>query len=295
MFGFLIDLVLVQVKGILPLFIFPYVYSVFSLAFSALFLHIYRSYRLKPGEETNFEFWKEARRPVASGWDFFARLWYGYEVVGWENFPKTDEAALLICYHGAVPADINFMYFRTYLETGRQLYAVTDKFTSKIPFLKSFRECFLITSANQEECLDILNKGGALVICPGGTFEAQFSDENYDILWRNRMGFAKVALKANVKVIPIFTENIREAFRQLTVGKSFWLKIYELTKLPMIPIYGGFPVKLRTHIGKPVIPNENDTAEILRDRVTEAMKTLIKENQKLPGNITSALMQRFSK
>lgn len=256
---------------------------------------LYRSCKLRAGEETSFEFWKGAREVVASVWDLFARVWYGYEMVGWENFPEPEEPALFIFYHGAVPADMNFMYFRTYLETGRQLYCVTDKFTSKLPFLGYFRECFHITSAGQKDCVEILKKGGGLVISPGGTYEAQFSNENYDIEWRNRMGFAKVALEANVKVIPVFTENIREAFRQVSIGKSFWLKVYESTKLPMIPIYGGFPVKLRTHLGKPIVPVEDDTPEILRDKVLLGMRTLIKENQKLPGNITSALMQRFSK
>lgn len=232
---------------------------------------------------------------MAFGWDLFARVWYGYEIVGWENFPEPGEPALFIFYHGAIPADMNFMYFRTYLETGRQLYAVTDKFTLKIPCLDSFRECFLITTAGVEDCVKILKKGGALVISPGGTYEAQFSNENYDLKWRNRLGFAKVALEANVKVIPVFTENIREAFRQVSIGKCFWLKVYEFTRLPMIPIYGGFPVKLKTHLGKPIMPEKGDTAETLRDKIKESMSSLIKEKQTIPGSITSALMQRFSK
>ena len=35
--------------------------------------------------------------------------------------------------------------------------------------------------------------------------------------------------------------------------KSFrpvWRYIFEATRLPIIPIWGGFPVKLITHIGK---------------------------------------------
>ena len=47
-------------------------------------------------------------------------------------------------------------------------------------------------------------------------FEAQFGDSRYEILWRERVGFAKVALKTRAKVIPMFTQNIRETFR--TVG-----------------------------------------------------------------------------
>lgn len=34
-------------------------------------------------------------------------------------------------------------------------------------------------------------------VSPGGVREALFSDEYYTILWGNRAGFAKVALRAN--------------------------------------------------------------------------------------------------
>ena len=53
-------------------------------------------------------------------------------------------------------------------------------------------------------------------------------------------------------VIPMFTQNIRESFRVVGFGRQFWLKIYQWTRLPIVPIYGGFPVKLKTHIGKPI-------------------------------------------
>jgi hypothetical protein len=32
-------------------------------------------------------------------------------------------------------------------------------------------------------------------------------------------------------------------------GGFLWRKIYERIKMPIIPIWGGFPVKLITHIG----------------------------------------------
>ena len=34
--------------------------------------------------------------------------------------------------------------------------------------------------------------------------------QNYEIIWAKRAGFAKVALEANVPIIPVFTQNIRE-------------------------------------------------------------------------------------
>lgn len=37
-----------------------------------------------------------------------------------------------------------------------------------------------------------------LAISPGGVYEAQFGDSYYQLMWKKRVGFAKVALDAKV-------------------------------------------------------------------------------------------------
>jgi len=70
-------------------------------------------------------------------------------------------------------------------------------------------------------------------------------------------------------VIPVFTENVREAFRSVSFGKRIWMKLYAITKLPLVPIYGGFPVKLRTHVGKPIPYDGSLTPEQLQIKVRD--------------------------
>ncbi|PSN40093.1 Transmembrane protein 68 [Blattella germanica] len=93
-------------------------------------------------------------------------------------------------------------------------------------------------------------------------------------------------------VIPIFTQNLREAFRTVGFGRRLWLKLYSLTRFPLIPIYGGFPVKLRTHIGKPIPYNGSLTPEQLQIKVAHAIEELIEEHQRIPGSILLALIER---
>lgn len=50
----------------------------------------------------------------------------------------------------------------------------------------------------------------------------------------------------------MFTTNTRESFRTPEWGRSFFRWLYEKTKMPLCPIYGGFPVKMVTHLGKPI-------------------------------------------
>ncbi|KAJ9589682.1 hypothetical protein L9F63_017126 [Diploptera punctata] len=143
-----------------------------------------------------------------------------------------------------------------------------------------------------QTCSSILKENNLLAISPGGVYEAQFGNAYYRLMWKKRLGFAKVALDAKVPVIPMFTENLREAFRSVGFGKRLWLKLYTVTRLPIVPIYGGFPVKLRTHIGKPIPYNSALTAEQLQIKVARAIEDLIEEHQRIPGSILLALLER---
>jgi hypothetical protein len=42
----------------------------------------------------------------------------------------------------------------------------------------------------------------------------------------------------------MFTKNCREAVRAMAFGRRFLSYIYEKTRLPLVPIYGMFPVKM---------------------------------------------------
>lgn len=75
---------------------------------------------------------------------------------------------------------------------------VGDRFLFKVPGLASLLEAFEITPGSVEHCVDMLSQGHILAISPGGVREALFSDHNYEIIWGQRVGFSKVALKARV-------------------------------------------------------------------------------------------------
>ncbi|XP_047580510.1 transmembrane protein 68 isoform X1 [Lutra lutra] len=95
-------------------------------------------------------------------------------------------------------------------------------------------------------------------------------------------------------IIPMFTQNIREGFRSLGGTRLFrWL--YEKFRYPFAPMYGGFPVKLRTYLGDPIPYDPKITAEELAEKTKNALQALIDKHQRIPGNIMSALLERFHK
>ncbi|KAL5106800.1 Transmembrane protein 68 [Taenia crassiceps] len=134
-----------------------------------------------------------------------------------------------------------------------------------------------------EELGAVLSKAGeVLLLSPGGVREALFSDEYYSVLWGKRRGFARIAIKAERPIYPVFTENIREGIRLVQYGKCWLRRLYEFTRLPFGLFYGYFPVKLRTHIGDPIYPQEGETDDQLADRARKAIEDMISRYQWRP-------------
>jgi len=265
--------------------------------FSSLCLYIYRAHRQRlirrfAAYVEQGDFWKAGRETVATIWDAHAWLWHGYELWGLENLPL-EGGALLVYYHGALPLDYYYLVGRVLLLKEVVIHSVVDNFLFKLPGLKLVLDVFCCTPGTVEICTEHLKEGKILGIAPGGVYEAQFGDHNYKILWRQRLGFAKTALQANVPILPVFTENIREAFRVFPFFESFFLKMWIKTRLPLRPLFGGFPVRLRTHIGEPIYPEEGMSPEELRERCERALENMIATHQRLPGSITRGILDRF--
>uniref|UniRef100_A0A8C3TCT8 Transmembrane protein 68 n=1 Tax=Chelydra serpentina TaxID=8475 RepID=A0A8C3TCT8_CHESE len=258
----------------------PFLIFISICFFLNLLLHIYKR---KNGLDEDFssKSWDNGRFMVASILNICGKLGHGYEVHGMEKIPEGP--GLIVYYHGAVPVDYVYFICTLYTQTGRLCYSAVDRFFAK----------FLVHSG-RDESVEILKKGNLLGVSPGGSREAFFSDENYNLLWGNRKGFAQVAIDAKVPIIPMFTQNIREGYR--TLGKiGFFRWLYEHSRLPLVPGYGGFPVKLRTYIGDPIPYDPNITATELVEKTKIAIETLRDRHQKLPGSILRALLERFDK
>ncbi|XP_026526229.1 transmembrane protein 68-like isoform X4 [Notechis scutatus] len=246
------------------------------LYISAIIVHIYkRKTDIKEGYLNDF--WDGARQMLATMWYAHARIWNGYEVHGLEKLPNGP--ALIIFYHGATPIDFFYLVATILIKKKRILHIVADHFVFSIPGIQLLINVFHVLHGTKEECKKILENGGLVVISPGGVREALFSDENYTIMWKNRKGFAQVAVEAKVPIIPMFTRNIRENIR--IVGGQ------------IILLYGNFPVKLKTYLGDPILYDPNITAEELTEKAKDALQCLIDKHQKIPGNVWRALMERI--
>ncbi|KAL4235744.1 Transmembrane protein 68 [Mactra antiquata] len=258
----------------------------------AIFLHVYQ-YRHRLRDAYAVDFWGGAKKTVAVFWEAQGRIWHGYEIVGLNRLPETGPA-MIIYYHGALPIDFYYVMAKCLLEKQRQIHAVGDNFLFNIPGFHLMTEVFCVSPGTVHSCAGILENGHILGIAPGGVREALFGDEYYRVMWGNRSGFAKVALQTKVPIIPMFTKNIRESFRTPGWGRSSLRWIYEKCRLPIVPIYGFFPVKMITYLGQPIYPDDSMTPEMLADQVKQGIEKLIEDHQIVPGNILRALSDRLT-
>jgi len=237
------------------------------------------------------------RNICAKIWRVYSRVFHAQEWEGLDNIPKKG-GALIIYYHGVVPVDYCATIGEVWLEKGRCISSVVDRSLMEIPGLDPVREHFNLFPGTRESCIELLKDGSLLGIAPGGAREAYFGDSSYPILWGSRQGFATVAIAAGVPIIPVFTENIREATLcmsgRMKVGRGLWEYIYETTKMPLVPMYGLFPVKLRTHLGKPIYPTPGMQPEEMVNLTSNAVQEMIDQHQQLPGSVKRAVSERVS-
>ncbi|XP_064363605.1 DGAT1/2-independent enzyme synthesizing storage lipids-like isoform X2 [Dromaius novaehollandiae] len=275
----------ILVSFMVPLAIFISMYTASFLFF------IYQRKNEVKGDPLS-DVWDNVRKTAAKFWDICARVWHGYELHGVENLPEGP--GILVYYHGAIIVDYLSFLARFLLWKERLCLSVADHFIFRLPGLKLFLGVIGIMPGTRENCLKALKDGSLVSISPGGLREALFGDENYQLMWGNRKGFAQVAIDAKVPIIPMYTQNIREGYMACK-ERRFLRWLYENTRLPVTLPYGGLPVKLRTYIGEPIPYDPNVTAEELVEKTKTAVQALIDKHQTIPGSIWKALLDRFDK
>ncbi|XP_075588147.1 DGAT1/2-independent enzyme synthesizing storage lipids [Dermatophagoides farinae] len=274
-----------------------------SILYIATFiLHLYRiRYRLPiifdKQQIINFDqHWKHWNDPVTVVSKFFTiigRVWHDHEIINMNHIPD-DGGAIIVFYHSTLPNDFHYLIAKIFLDKHRLMYTITDHSLYYVPGWSLLLKVFQLIPGTRNDCIQLLKQKHLLALSPGGLREAMFGDHNYQLVWAGRQGFAHVAREAQVPIIPVFTQNSREAFRSLPLPfRNFFRKIYDRFKIPMFIPYGGLPVKLTTIIGEPIhFPPEMSASEIA-DLTAKKMEQLIDRYQTRPGSILKALWQRF--
>ena len=205
----------------------------------------------------------------------------GVDVRGIENIPAG--RALLVANH-SFGWDIVFVMSAVHARTGRTVWALGEHAWWKVPFVRRVAASLGTVDGTQENADRILSQDGLLLVMPGGVREALKPRElRYRLLWGQRYGFVRAALRNRAPIVPVASLGGDEVFD--LVGNAFkrgnrWLRgtgipIPLTSRVLPIPRF----VPLRFVIGEPVPPPAatNEPEEVVVKRVRREVEGSLHE------------------
>ncbi len=153
-------------------------------------------------------------------------------------------AAILVSNHGRLDADF-FMLVRALLrERGRLVRLLAHHLWFRLPVTRHLFQLAGAVDGTRANAARLLAQGELVLAYPGGfreIMEGRFGREHLD--WRGRRGFAKLALEAQVPVIPIAGIGVNNGLVFLTSGRRLGKVLFQ-SILRLGSEYEGYRVPL---------------------------------------------------
>lgn len=226
-----------------------------------------------------------------------------------ENIPPTG-GAVLVSNHGRLDFD-SFLLLRLLLQSrGRLARLMTDHMWFKLPFTPRVFSAAGAVDGTRENALRLLEEGDLVLTYPGGVreiFGGRFGHEHLD--WEGRNGFALVAIRSGVPVIPVVSVGVNNGLVFLTSGRILGALMFRgvfrlgaayadyrnplalgLLPLPLpmsLVVALPLPCRLTYIVGKPLVPpqplpgeSEQQVAARFASEAAAAMRVMIDRHGK---------------
>ena len=132
---------------------------------------------------------------------------------GWANLPK-ERPLLFVGNHtlyGVI--DSPHLLLEVFRREGLALRGLGDHAHWAIPGWRELLGRFGAVDGTPEVCGAVFDAGGSVLVFPGGAREAfKKSDERYQLLWGERLGFARMAIQHRVTIVPFAAVGGDEVF-----------------------------------------------------------------------------------
>jgi 1-acyl-sn-glycerol-3-phosphate acyltransferase len=132
---------------------------------------------------------------------------------GFEKIP--DEGPLMFVGNHTLYGvlDVPYLFAEIYRQKGIVLRGLADHMHFKFPGWRELIEAFGVIPGTREGCGQLLDEGEAVLVFPGGAREvSKRKGEGYKLVWKQRIGFAKLALQHRCTVVPFAAIGVDDAF-----------------------------------------------------------------------------------
>lgn len=186
------------------------------------------------------------------------RTYHRYHIQGLDHLPTTGPA-LLVVSHSLATYDIALLGYTIFEATGRVVRGLADRLIFKIPPLARLAKGLGGVQGEPQVAEKLLRDGEIVMVAPGGMREAlRTSEHRYQVSWENRLGFARLAVRAQVPVVLAACPAADDLYTlypsRLT---NYFLKRFHLP-VPMVrgvgPSWVPRPVALTHYLSAPLAP-----------------------------------------
>jgi 1-acyl-sn-glycerol-3-phosphate acyltransferase len=188
----------------------------------------------------------QAQQPF---WNLLLDRYFRHEVRGWDRLP--DPPCLLVGIHagGILPIDAYAFGFAWFKHFGmdRIPRGTAHDFLTASPVIGDYLGKIGVIPASHAGISTALAAGEDVILYPGGDLDALRPWTKRDeVIFGGRKGWIRMALEANVPIVPVANVGASDTLFVLTDGQSIakTLRLDKLLRAKAVPLALGFPLGL---------------------------------------------------
>jgi 1-acyl-sn-glycerol-3-phosphate acyltransferase len=219
--------------------------------------------------------------------------YHRFEIVGLDAVDRPGPA-LIAGYHGRPIASDLVMLMVHLLDRGIVCRPIVHDSLTKVPPFKQIAQGMGFLAGDGPELERAIAQGHKIIVTPGGGRECtRASNVRYKVDWGARMGYAKMALRHRLPVIPAAGSGVDDQYLSLIDGYQLArdlglprkvMLFWGMGPLGPFPFSPPFPVKMTLRLGRPIPPEgdpEDESAcRALHDRVVLSVQGLLDAGRK---------------
>lgn len=156
--------------------------------------------------------------------------------------------------------DAPLMIDHLYRAHGVRLRALADRAHFRLPLWSDMFSGFGAVLGTPENCSALMRSGESILVFPGGAREVfRRKGEAYQLIWKNRSGFARLAIEHGYDIIPFGSVGPDESYRILLDADEMmhtrpWQWLGRHSNIEQLLQHGDFLPPLARGIGLSVVP-----------------------------------------
>jgi len=197
-----------------------------------------------------------------------------------------DDGALLVGNHTVFGLlDVPFMIAELWRERGIAVRGLGEHAHYRVPGWRELLESGGMVRGTRENTAALMRRGEHILVFPGGAREVnKRKGERYRLMWKERVGFARLAIAHGYPIVPFAAGGAEEmvdivADDDNPVYGRITKAVEELTGFPLPPLGLPRPQRLAFWFGEPVETtryagraDDDGAARAVRDKVRHAVE-----------------------